>query len=61
MIVALPPQPIPPPRRGGIIVEVDMPGTYSQLYVQIVFAVAGRESIIDKTWRDELHKYISLS
>ncbi len=36
-----------------------MPGTYSQLYVQIVFAVAGRESIIDKTWRDELHKYIS--
>jgi putative transposase len=36
-----------------------MPGTYSQLYIQIVFAVKGRENLIEKEWRDELHKYIS--
>ena len=36
-----------------------MPGTYSQLYIQIVFAVKGRENLIKKEWRDELHKYIS--
>ena len=36
-----------------------MPGTYSQLYIQIVFAVKGRENLINKEWRDDLHKYIS--
>ena len=36
-----------------------MAGTYSQIYVQAVFAVKGRENLIDKNWRDELHKYIS--
>ena len=36
-----------------------MPGTFSQIYIQIVFAVKGRENIIGKTWKDELHKYIS--
>jgi putative transposase len=36
-----------------------MPGTYSQIYIQIVFAVKGRENLISKSWRDELHKYIS--
>ncbi len=36
-----------------------MPGTYSQIYIQLVFAVKGRENLISKTWRDELHKYIS--
>lgn len=36
-----------------------MPSTYSQLYIQIVFAVKGRENLIKKEWRDELHKYIS--
>ena len=36
-----------------------MSGTYSQLYVQIVFAVYGRENLINKIWRDELHKYIA--
>ena len=36
-----------------------MPGTYSQLYIQIVFAVKGRQNLIEKEWRDELHKYIS--
>jgi REP element-mobilizing transposase RayT len=36
-----------------------MPGTYSQLYIQIVFAVKGRQNLIEIEWRDELHKYIS--
>lgn len=36
-----------------------MPGTYSQIYIQIVFAVKGRENLIGKSWKDELHKYIA--
>ena len=36
-----------------------MSGTFSQIYIQIVFAVKGRENLIDKSWKDELHKYIS--
>jgi REP element-mobilizing transposase RayT len=36
-----------------------MAGTYSQIYIQVVFAVKGRENMIVKTWRTELHKYIS--
>ena len=36
-----------------------MPNTYSQLYIQIVFAVQGRKSLIKKSIREELQKYIS--
>ena len=36
-----------------------MAGTYSKIYLQIVFAVKGRQNLIDKSWREELHKYIS--
>jgi putative transposase len=36
-----------------------MAGTYSQLYIQVVFAVRGRENLISKSWKDELYKYIS--
>ena len=36
-----------------------MPNTYSQLYVQIVFAVQGRRSLINESNREELQKYIS--
>jgi REP element-mobilizing transposase RayT len=36
-----------------------MPGTFSQLYIQIVFVVKGRKNLIDKKWKDELYKYIS--
>ena len=36
-----------------------MAHTYTQLYVQIVFAVKGRHALIDKSWQDELFKYIS--
>jgi len=36
-----------------------MAGTFSQIYIQVVFAVKGRENLIDKTWRDDLHKYVA--
>lgn len=36
-----------------------MPNTYSQIYIQIVFAVKGRENLISKTNREELQKYIT--
>ncbi len=36
-----------------------MPGTYSQIYIQVVFAVKGRESLIKGEWEEELYKYIT--
>jgi REP element-mobilizing transposase RayT len=36
-----------------------MPNTYSQIYIQIVFAVKGRPNLIPKKHREELHKYIT--
>ena len=36
-----------------------MAGTFSQIYIQAIFAVKGRESLISKEWKDELHKYIA--
>lgn len=36
-----------------------MANTYSQIYVQIVFAVAGRLNLIEKEWKNELYKYIT--
>jgi putative transposase len=34
-------------------------GTYSQIYIQIVFAVQSRQCLIAPSWEDVLHKYIS--
>ncbi|WPR71243.1 IS200/IS605 family transposase [Flavobacterium sp. NG2] len=36
-----------------------MANTYSQIYIQIVFAVKGRENLIKKENREELHKFIT--
>lgn len=36
-----------------------MPGTYSQIYIQYVFAVKGRENLILKPWREDVFRYIS--
>lgn len=36
-----------------------MAGTYSQIYIQIVFAVNGRENLLQKPWRNEVFKYIA--
>lgn len=44
---------------GIIDLLATMAGTFSQLYIHLVFAVKGRENLISKSWKDELHKYIS--
>ncbi len=36
-----------------------MANTYSQIYIQMVFAVKGRQSLIQKSWKDELYKYMT--
>ncbi len=36
-----------------------MANTYSQLNIHCVFAVKGRENIIAKNFRDDLHRYMS--
>jgi REP element-mobilizing transposase RayT len=33
--------------------------TFTQLYIQVVFAVKGRQNLIAKSNREELHKYIT--
>lgn len=38
---------------------IAMPETFSQIYIQVVFAVKGRENMISKSWNTELHKYIA--
>jgi hypothetical protein len=35
-----------------------MPGTYTQLHIQLVFAVRYREALIDPVWKENLHGYI---
>ena len=35
-----------------------MSNTYTQIYIHIIFSVKGRQNLIQKNWRDELHKYI---
>jgi putative transposase len=36
-----------------------MAGTFSQIYIQVVFAVKGRQSLIQISWEEELYKYIT--
>ena len=36
-----------------------MADTFSQIYIQYVFAVKGRENLLQKAWRDEIFKYIA--
>jgi putative transposase len=36
-----------------------MAGSYSQIYLQYVFAVKGRRNLLEKPWREEVFKYIS--
>ena len=36
-----------------------MPNTYSQIYIQIVFAVKGRQNLIPNHKREELQKFIT--
>jgi len=36
-----------------------MANTYTQVHLHLVFAVKGRKSLIAKSWKDELYKYIT--
>jgi putative transposase len=36
-----------------------MSGTFSQIYIQLVFAVKVRNSLISNLWEEELYKYIT--
>jgi REP element-mobilizing transposase RayT len=36
-----------------------MAGTFSQIYIQVVFAVKGRDCLIHPNWEEELYKYIT--
>lgn len=33
--------------------------TYSKIYIQVIFAVQGRKSLIHSSWEEELYKYIT--
>ena len=35
-----------------------MANTYSQIYIQLVFAVNGRQSLIQQPWKNDLYSYI---
>jgi putative transposase len=36
-----------------------MAGTYSQIYIHVVFAVKGRKNLLQKPWREEIFKYMA--
>ena len=36
-----------------------MANTYTQLHIQLVFAVKFRAALIEKDWKDRLYKYIT--
>ena len=36
-----------------------MANTYTQIYIQVVFAVQGRQNLIRSERKEELHKYIT--
>ena len=39
--------------------RAQMANTYTQIYLQVVFAVEGRQNLIEKKNKEELHKYIT--
>ncbi|MFH2047975.1 MAG: IS200/IS605 family transposase [bacterium] len=36
-----------------------MPGTFSQIYIQVVFAVQNRDALINPVWEERLYQYIT--
>ena len=36
-----------------------MANTYSKLYIQLIFAVQNRDALIRKSWKEDLHAYIT--
>lgn len=39
--------------------QIEMPNTYSQIYIQIVFAVKSRQCFIKESFREEVQKYMA--
>ncbi|WP_345297352.1 transposase [Candidatus Villigracilis affinis] len=39
--------------------EETMAGTYTQIYIQVIFAVQGRQDLLSKDWRDEVFNYMA--
>lgn len=39
--------------------ERSMANTFTQIYIQVVFAVKGRQSLLQREKKEELHKYIT--
>src|SRR5580765_4854970 len=39
--------------------NLGMANTYSQIYIQVVFAVEGRQNLIRREKKEELHKYLT--
>ncbi|WP_197428860.1 IS200/IS605 family transposase [Phnomibacter ginsenosidimutans] len=35
-----------------------MPNTYTKIYIHVVFAVQGRQNLLQVQWRSQLYKYI---
>ena len=46
-------------KRGILIEKSSMAGTFSQIYVQVVFAVRERQNFIKPSFEEEVYKYIS--
>lgn len=36
-----------------------MANTYTQIYIQVVFAVEGRQSLVRREWKEELQRYMT--
>jgi REP element-mobilizing transposase RayT len=36
-----------------------MSGTYTQIYIHVIFAVKGRENLLQKSWRKDVFKYMA--
>ncbi len=36
-----------------------MANTFTQVYVHVIFAVKGRQNLLQRSWKEELHKYIT--
>jgi REP element-mobilizing transposase RayT len=36
-----------------------MPGTFTQIYIHAIFAVKGRQNLLQKPWREDVFKYIA--
>ena len=47
-----------PCRRYGINTTT-MANTYTQIYMHVIFAVKGRESMIRPEWQDDLYRYMA--